>query len=167
MAQLPSAFQSAQHEAMNDFSPIKQDGDYVCRFVKSEMKENKKKNGKYLELIAEVMQGDEKGKKIWVRLNLINPSVQAVEIANKELATIARATHGGMDTVISDSQQLHGKPFIATVKFTPATAQNPASNSITFYKPLDQGTGSAPQDFATGESAPASSGGGGTPDWAS
>lgn len=160
---LPSAFRSNEHDDMNDFTPLP-GGDYVAQVIKSEMKEAKKSKNRshmFLELIFEILQGEHKGKKVWVRLNLINPSVQAVEIANKELGTIARAAFGH-DVVIEDSQQVHGKPMVISVKFVPATASNPAGNEIGFYKQMGAPATADPFKEGDGEEATADDGTGGS-----
>jgi hypothetical protein len=138
MAQLPSAFNSSQHDTMRDFSPLPT-GEYISQITKSEMKPNKKKTGQYLELTFDVIQGEHKGKKFWVRLNLINPSPKAVEIANNELTTIVRAINNGNNMIVEDSQILHGKPLLVAVKATPATNTAAAGNEVTFYKQLNSG----------------------------
>jgi len=66
-------------------------GKYRAQIVKGEWKENKKKNGRYLELVFEIIKGDHAGRRVWGRLNLENPSSQAVEIANGELSAICHA----------------------------------------------------------------------------
>jgi hypothetical protein len=139
MAQLPSAFNQAEHEEMKDFSALPE-GDYVAQITKSEMKKTKnhaKDGGQYLQLEFDVLQGDKKGAKFWTRLNLINKSAQAVSIANSELTSITRAC--GITQVISETTPLHGKPLMVHLKFVPATAQNKAQNEIGSYKPLSGG----------------------------
>lgn len=153
MTQLPSAFNSADHKDMNDYTPLPE-GDYVAHIVKSEMKQTKAKDGSYLQLDFEVLQGDCKGRKFWARLNLLNKSTQAVGIAQQELGTIARAAFGH-DQVVSDSQVLHGKPMLVSLQLKPATSTNPASNNITFYKALGGGAidGSGADPFEDDDSA--------------
>lgn len=162
MAQLPSTFDSSQHDTMGDFSPIP-DGDYVAQIVESEMKTTKAGTGQYLQLVFQIIQGEHKNKKLWVRLNLVNPNQTAVNIAQDELATITRAAYGH-DLNISDSTQLHGKPMLVTVKFVPATQKNPAGNDVKFYKHLGAAGANpqAPADPTKGaEATPA----GGPPEW--
>jgi len=134
MAQLPSAFHSADHADMNDFKPVPA-GDYIAQVVESAMKPTKANDGSaYLELTFEILHGEYKGKKFWDRLNLRNKSKQAVEIANNALATLCRAV--GLAN-IDDSQPLHGKPLTVTLKVDKATANNPESNSVGFYAPMN------------------------------
>ena len=135
MAQLPAAFnpQAPGQEGVGDFSAI-DPGDYTAQITDSKMKETKNKQGQFLELTWGIMEGDLAGRKLWSRLNLINPSTQAVEIAQKHLKSICDAM--GVPGPISDSQVLHGKPCIIRVVKTPATAQYPEGNDIKNYMPI-------------------------------
>jgi cell pole-organizing protein PopZ len=162
MAQLPSAFNSADHGDMQNFSALPTN-DYVSVITESKMKAAKKDVGGshlYLELTHEVLQGKHKGQKFWNRLNLKNPSQQAVNIANETLATICRAV--GI-AACQDSQALHGKPMIVSVKLKEATATNPASNDITFYKSLSAGGASASTETSGAKSNPYDDDDGDTP----
>lgn len=91
-------------------------GDYVVQIVESEMADTKGGNGQMLKLTMDIIDGPYQGRKLWDNLNLVNPSTQAVEIAQRTLSAICHAT--GQLTV-SDSEQLHFKPMIATVKTKP------------------------------------------------
>ena len=135
MAQLPAAFnpQAPGQEGVGDFSAI-DPGDYTAQITDSKMKETKNKQGQFLELTWQIMEGDLAGRKLWSRLNLVNPSVQAVEIAQKHLKSICDAV--GVPGPISDSQVLHGKPCIIRVVKTAATAQYPEGNDIKNYMPV-------------------------------
>ena len=138
MSQLPGAFNANEYEAMNERTPIPK-GDYRMKFVGSDKKESKKTAGNfYWEMIAEVEADVDggtkfKGRKIYSNLNLINSNSVAVEIANKELKTMCDACG---KVTITDTTELHGIPFLATVAVTPATATYPEGNEITFYKKL-------------------------------
>lgn len=103
-------------EAQADFSAIPT-GEYPAVIVDSDMKPTKKNDGQYLELVHEITAGDFKGRKVWGNLNLDNPNAQAVEIANRQMASIREAT-GVMNP--TDSQQLHYKPMVIRVEFIPA-----------------------------------------------
>jgi len=138
MAQLPAAFnpQAAGQEGVGDFSAI-DPGDYTAQIVDSQMKMTKNQSGQYLELVWNIISGECAGRRLWSRLNLVNPSVQAVEIAQKHLKSICDAL--GVPGPISDSQVLHGKPCIISVAKTPATAQYPEGNEVKNYKPVGAG----------------------------
>jgi hypothetical protein len=160
MAQLPAAFnpQAPGQEGVGDFSAIDA-GDYQAQIVASEMKATKAGTGSYLELRWNILAGDSAGRQLWTRLNLVNPSVQAVEIAQKHLKSLCDAL--GVPGPISDSQVLHGKPCMIRVAKTAATAQYPEGNEVKNYMPIG---GAAPtggttipgSPFPTQPTAPAS-----------
>jgi len=149
MAQLPQGFNSNDHEDMGDFSAIPAD-EYVAVIVESEMKETTKsvdagtKDGYRLVLKFKVMGGEHDGHFIWQGLNIVNPNPKAVEIAQKELATICRAM--GKVTV-QDSAELHGIPVNIKVALIPKTPQYAEKNEIKMYSPasgsISGGAGSA------------------------
>lgn len=145
MAQLPSAFNATQHEDMNDYSTIPE-GDYMASIVKSEMKDTRNGDGKYLNIQLKVIGGKYNGRTLFTMLNLINNNATAVEIAQKELATICRACG---KVQVADSNELHGIPMLVSVGIVPATAKYKEKNEITMYKPAN----GAPAPVA--QSAPA------------
>jgi len=143
MAQLPSAFNANNHEQMNDFSVIEA-GKYVAQVVKSEMckcsETAKDPKGQYLKLHWKIIDKKAKGKMLWTQLNIINKNPTAVEIAQKELATICKSIG---KVTINDSQELHGIPVLLTVGIEPAKANWPEKNVISFYESVS-GVESAP-----------------------
>src|SRR5690606_25634228 len=86
-------------------------GDYKVAIIASEMKQNAKKNGSFLALEFSVLDGEQKGRKLFSNLNLNNPNNQAVEIAKSELSAICRAVNV---LTPNDSAELHNKPLWAT-----------------------------------------------------
>ncbi len=132
MAQLPkTANTKGNSEGREDYTPIPA-GKLLVQIVKSEYKQNKNKNGSYLQLNWEVLNGKYKGRILYDRLNLENPNPIAVEIANKTLNSICKACN---KIGVKDSEELHAIPIEITVSVKPATATNPASNEIKAYKP--------------------------------
>lgn len=130
MAALPSVFQAADHEKMSgSFEPIPA-GWYIGQITKSEIKENSKKTGSFLSLEFTIVEGEYAKRKVFANLNLVNPSQVAVEIAQKELATICEAC--GIDA-IEDSDELHGIPIGIKLKIKVASGDWPARNEITNY----------------------------------
>lgn len=87
-------------------------GVYTVAIVNTAVKETKAGNGIYLEIDLEVVDGDHKGRHVWDRLNLRNPSQQAVEIGTKRLASICRIL--GLER-LPNSELLHGKTLVANV----------------------------------------------------
>lgn len=140
MAKLPSTFNHEEHEKMGDFSPIPA-GEYLAMIVESELKmtkaateANNPKLGQYVSLKFKIEGGDYDGRTIFTNLNIINPNQQAVEIANKELASICEALGLGP---VDDTEELHGKPLVIRVSIKAETAQYPARNEIKGYAAAD------------------------------
>ncbi len=125
MAVLPTSFDTNQHEDMQGSFDVFPAGDYLMQITGSDIKDTKKKDGKYIKLEFTLLDGEYKGRKIWTNLNIINPNPVAVEIANKELATIGRAV--GV-VAIQDTQQLHGIPMVVKAKIQAAKGDFPAQN---------------------------------------
>jgi hypothetical protein len=131
MAKLPGAFNASEHEKMGDFSPVPA-GEYLAQIVKSELADTKAGTGKFLKMEFRIMNGQYKDRALWARLNIINPNAQAVEIAQKELATICAAV--GL-VRITDSEELHMKPLLIKVAIKPGEGQYLDSNEIKNYSP--------------------------------
>ena len=100
------------------------------------MQDTKAKTGKFIKLEFTILDGEQKGRKIWTNLNVVNPNPVAVEIAQKELATICRACG---KLTITDTMELHGIPFLGKIKVRPASGDWPASNDMVNYKALEGG----------------------------
>lgn len=115
MANLTGTY-DANAEAQQQFDPLPT-GDYPAQIVDSDMKPTKKNDGHFLELEYDVIDGPCKGRKVWVRLNLDNPNAKAVEIANRQFASIREATGVANPR---DSQELHYKPHTIRVEFIKA-----------------------------------------------
>jgi Protein of unknown function (DUF669) len=116
-------------------------GKYPAQIVNSEMRETKT-GGQMLWLEMEIVDGTAKGRKLWDRLNLVNSNTTAVEIAQRTLSAIC---HAAGKLQVSDSEELHFKPMLVTVKVRPAGpdkqgVQREAQNEIGGYAAL----GSAP-----------------------
>lgn len=141
MAQLRNAFDSSQVEPSSPMDPIPA-GDYAMIISESEMKATKNGNGEYLQLVCQVIDGEYKGRKVWERLNLYNPNATAVSIAEATLSAICRAV--GV-VHCQDSEDLHDKPFVGSVKFVPESGQYKAKNEMAGYAPL---AGAAPKPAA-------------------
>ena len=122
-------FNASQVEPMTEFEAIPP-GKYVAVITASEMKATKAGTGSYLELKLEVIEGEFKGRKLWARLNLDNPSQDAVKIARSELASICRAA-GVMEP--RDSSELHNLPMLVTVKQKARADTGEITNEIRGY----------------------------------
>lgn len=86
---------------------------YSATLVGSEEKLVKDGEGQaYYEMISQIIEGEYKGRKITDRLNYKNKSPQAVDIAFATLSAICHVT-GVMQ--LTNSQELHGKPYKISV----------------------------------------------------
>ncbi|MEK7269858.1 MAG: DUF669 domain-containing protein [Planctomycetota bacterium] len=107
-----NGFDANQVQPATDFEPLPP-GKYVAVLMESDLKATKSKNGRYLELSFQILEGEYQGRKLWSRLNLENPSQEAVRIARSELSSLCRAVG-----VLSpkDSVELHDIPLVLTVR---------------------------------------------------
>lgn len=137
MAQLGGTFDSTQVQPQEPFAVIPA-GKYKIQAIASEIRPTKDGNGQYLWFEHEILDGEYQGRKLWERLNLWNSNQQAVEIAQRTLSAMCHAT-GQLH--IEDSEALHFKPMIVTVRVKPAQGNYDASNEIRGYEPAN---GSAP-----------------------
>lgn len=132
MTRLGEAFDANEHEDLGSFDPIPA-ADYIVQVVKSDYCTTNDKQGKYIKLEFEVLDGPCKGRKVWNNLNVVNKSQAAMEIAKKGLATLCRVV--GLQGV-QDTQELHGIPFILKVGIKPAEGDYPKGNKVNGYAPL-------------------------------
>lgn len=112
-------------------------GDYDAMIVASEWKPTKNQDGKYLELKIQVINGPHQNRLLWDRLNIINKSPEAVQIAKGALSAICRAV--GVHNP-KGSEELHNRPLKITLKVKDG-GQHGQSNEITAYKPRHVGGG--------------------------
>ena len=112
-----------------DLEPI-EDGHYLAKIIKSELKQNKKSTGKYLELTFQILDGRYKDKVLWARLNLHNPNDVAVKIAKQELSAICRAVNV---MTPRDSIELHNLPLVIRVKCKKRQDTGDIQNEIKGY----------------------------------
>ncbi len=120
-------------EPTGKFTPIPVD-DYLAVITDSEMKDTKKGDGKYLLLTYEVVDGEFKGRKIFETLNLVNSNQTAVEIAQRALSAVCRAT-GVLHP--KDSSELHGKPLVISVGIRAGSNGFEDKNVIRGYSRVD------------------------------
>lgn len=127
MPALGTDYQNAK--PMDDFSPIPV-GDYKAVITESEILTTKKQDGQYLKLRVEIIEGEYAGRLIFVNLNLWNPNPKAVEIANRELATIVAAVG---KPGAQNSEELHNIPMTIKVGVEPGGEQYGPQNRIKNY----------------------------------
>ena len=142
-----TGFDANTVEPQVEFEPIPA-AKYIAAIIESEFKDTKAGTGRYLELTFQVLEGQYKGRKVWARLNLDNPSATAVKIAKGELSAICRAV--GVMTP-KDSYELHNLPLTISVKVEKFGDDGKLSNKISGYSKREM-PGQAPQ--ATSETPP-------------
>jgi hypothetical protein len=106
--------------------------------TESEMKETKTGSGQYLQMALTVLNAavqEHIGRKVFVRLNLINTNPTAVEIAQRELSAIC---HSVGVLKLQDSTQIHDLPMTCKVAHLPAKGEFAESNKISAYKPASE-----------------------------
>lgn len=138
-----AGFDASQVPEQMEFSALPE-GQYVVIATTSEEKVTKAGTGKYLQITFEVLDGPQKGRKLWARLNLWNPNQTAKDIAQRELGAICRAVG-----VIrpNDSTELHNKPLLVTVTVE-KDDRNREGNEIKKYEPVNGAPAPAPTAFA-------------------
>lgn len=139
-----NGFDANNVDPADDFEPIPA-GKYLAIITESEMKPTKSGNGRYLELTFHVLDGPHKGRRLWSRLNLENPSAQAMQIAQGELSAICRAV-GVMQP--RDSMELHNLPLLLTVKHRKRDDNGDVVNEIRGYAKKEAASGAPQQEMA-------------------
>ena len=125
-------FDPNAHEEMKSFDPLPP-GWYPMQIITAEVCKTKSGDGSYVKLeweIVESMRPDLKGRRVWENLNLWNSNPDAVDIANRMLASICKAVGLGQ---IDDTDLLLARPMAVKVKIRPAEGQYEAQNSCTGF----------------------------------
>jgi hypothetical protein len=129
--------QQQQQPERKGFEPLPP-GEYAVVISDQKTKANKAGTGEYLELTLVIEDGANRGRRIWERLNLKNPSQRAVEIARdtvekiKEVTGIAARSAddlvGGRCRVTTSNDEYGTKvKSYLPLKAKPATAPKPSS----------------------------------------
>lgn len=119
----------------NNFDPIPA-GVYIAQVVESDIKRLASGNGDALNLTLQVLDGPQRNRKVWARLNIRHTNAQAQGIAQAQLSSLCHAV-GVIN--LTDSTQLHMKPLRIKVKVRPAEGQYSASNDVTAFEALPPG----------------------------
>ena len=122
------------------FEPLPK-GKYTAMVVESTVKDTKAGTGKYIELVCQVLDGAHVNRKIWHRLNIVNPNPQAENIGRKDLAVLM--SNLGLPPQMGDTQELHGKPFVMGLKISQRDGYEP-SNDVSFTGPATNQPTAAP-----------------------
>ena len=130
MASLGNTFNPDDVEE-DEFEPIPA-GDYLVQVVDSDIAPTKTGSGQMLKLTFEILSGELEGRKLWERLNIVNANADAQRIAQQQLKKLCDALGTG---AISDSEELHFQPVMATVAVRPAKGEYGPQNVIRKYSP--------------------------------
>lgn len=132
-------FDATQVPPNAGFSPVPA-GDYVCIITRSERKPTQNGSGSYLELELEIVEGPEKGRKVFDRLVMWHTNQKTVEIARGTLSAICHAVN-----VLKprDSFELHNIPLKVTVGQKKREDNGDLTNVVKGYAP--KSATSAPQ----------------------
>ena len=125
-----------------DFSAIPA-GVYPVIATEAKWKETNDGTGKYLELKLEVIDGPQKGRNLWARLNIVNRNAQAVDIAKRQFADICKAVDIPTPRNLAE---ILNKPLAARV--TVKEWNGDKQNEVKSFKPLSEAKGSAGGDGA-------------------
>ena len=145
-----NGFNANEVEPAVGFDPIPA-GKYLAAITESEMKPTKAGTGQYLQLTFQVLEGQYKGRLLWARLNLDNPSDMAVKIAKSELSAICRAV--GVLTP-KDSIELHNLPMTIKVELRERGDTGAMTNEIKGYEARQQAASPAMNTATTGSTPP-------------
>jgi len=162
MVALPSTYVPTQVEAATGGGSKVPPGKYRCVVLGGEEKENKNKDGSYVEMSYQVLEGSSKGEFIVERFNFNNKSKQAVDIAFSQFKQLAEACAkpGTMDT-----DDLKNCIIVVTwgpqrdPKYNEVKKREPAGASLDGYV--------APSVTASPAASAATGGTDGKPAWAS
>lgn len=115
-------------------------GLYPVVIVRTEEKPTKAGTGSYIEIEMQIQASPHvdpayHGRKVFDRLNINNPNQQAVDIAYATLSAICHVT-GVLQ--MTDTQQLHGRPFVAVVQKLPRDDKpDQMTNEVKGYKDMN------------------------------
>lgn len=102
-------------------------GVYPVVITATSEKPTRNGQGAYIEVEMQIQGGEFNGRKVYDRLNIKNNNQQAVDIAYATLSAICHVT-GVLQ--MTDTQQLHGRPFQAVVSKLERSDQ-PGSGNMT------------------------------------
>lgn len=142
------------------FEPIP-NGTYRAMIIESEVKPTRDGKGNYLQLTWQVLDGGYKGRKVWDRLNIQNPSAEAQRIGQSQLSAVCHAT-GVLK--LTSSAQLHSIPVMIKVIVKQEKGYDP-QNEVKSYKAVEGAPAAAPATTpanASTSAAPAAN----APSWA-
>ena len=104
-------------------------GEYTAMVSASDLKDTKAGTGQYIELVIDIIDGPSAGRKIWERLNIVNPNKQAEDISRIALNRLLVAC-GKPDA--KDTESIHDVPFKLILDID---RKDPTRNKVITYKP--------------------------------
>ena len=114
-------------------------GSYVARVDEIEEKSTKSGDGQYLQITWEILDGEFAGRKIWDRLNVVNPNETAQRIGRERLIQLAAAA--GIAT-LTDTNDLYRR--VVTLRLIVKSDANYGDrNDVKGYGPAPAGTSQA------------------------
>lgn len=141
MAELGFEFNGPTEEPENDFDLIPP-GKYMAQIVDTEVKGTAAGTGKILAVQWEIMEGRHERRRVFQNINYENASAGAQEIGQKQLGQITWAL--GIQR-LRDTNDLHFKPALITVKIGKMDPQYGQKNEISFVAAYSGGTGQQQQ----------------------
>lgn len=136
MALLPAAFDHTTVSPATELGALPA-GEYLVAITDSALEYTKAGDGQYLRLVFTVLDGVNKGAKIFDRLNLVNRNPTAVDIAQRALSAICHAIE--LRGVLQQSEQLHNQPLKVKVSYEPPKNGYSEQNRVKAYKPANEG----------------------------
>lgn len=112
MASLGQYAGSELVEGSQSFDPIPA-GVYDMEVVASDVVPTKNGKGTMLKLELVVTSGEYESRRVWANLNIVNESVKAQEIGQRQLSDLCRAC--GLAAVPGESEEFHGIPIRVNV----------------------------------------------------
>ncbi len=142
MALLPNVFVPEDAESM-EFTVLPA-GWYPAELVKSELKDTKGKDGKYIALKFRItdnmaVDGEEinsLGRFVFTNLNIVNKNETAVKLARSDLKALCAAV--GHEGELEDTIDLHNIELLIKLSVKDETSEWPARNEIKGYKSIDE-----------------------------
>lgn len=108
------------------------EGMYTMIVDASEVKTPKSGNGEMLSLTLKIVDGKYDGRLVFENITLQNANEKAVQIGKGKLSALCRAV-GVLQ--LTDSTQLHDKPFLAKLKIGKARDGYEPRNEVAKYEP--------------------------------
>lgn len=122
-------------------------GMYHCMAVESDVTPTKSGTGMVARFTLQVIDGQFAGRKLFARINIQNQHPEAERIGQSQLSALCHAV-GVLN--VTDTAQLHNKPFRAKVKIRKdATGQYEDQNEVSGFEAVSGGPGSPAGAFAS------------------